>query len=149
MGNILHKVGTGEFKPPESFCHSNYRYLHQRLSSKVSWFSESGHLLLVRPKISHILGGLDAPGSEASVKAEPRIHPGTLPFEPWRSLNQVNSCGKVEEAGDRDSVAIISSLEPSKYWKVNSYTPLPEIDPGSPHLNSDPLIIRPMHMQTV
>ena len=83
------------------------------------------------------------------MKAEPRIHSGTLLFEPRRCLNQVNSCGKVEKPGDQDSVAIISSLEPSKYWKVNSYTPLPEIDPGSPHLNSDPLIIRPMHMQTV
>ena len=35
-GDLLHKVGTKEFKPPDSFCHLNYKYLHQRLLSKVS-----------------------------------------------------------------------------------------------------------------
>ena len=85
--------GDWEFKPPERFCHWNHRYLHQRLSSKVSWVSESGNLLLVRSKISHVLAGLDPPGSTASVKAEPRIQQGTLPFELRRCLNQVNGWG--------------------------------------------------------
>ena len=38
---LLHKEGTKESKPPESCCHSNYRYLHQRLLSIVSLFSKS------------------------------------------------------------------------------------------------------------
>ena len=125
-GNILHKVGTGEFKPVERFCHWNYRYLHLRLSSKVSWFSESGHLLLV--KISHILAGLGPPGS----RAEPRTYPGKLPFELQHSLNQVNGEGKwrsqILKPVDQNSLPIISSLEPSKNWKVSLYTPLREID---------------------
>ena len=29
--NIMLMVGLREHKPPESCCHSNYRYLHQRL----------------------------------------------------------------------------------------------------------------------
>ena len=36
LGNLLHMVGTKELKPPESYWHSNHRYLHQRLLSKVS-----------------------------------------------------------------------------------------------------------------
>ena len=35
-GNLLHKVGAKKFKPPESYCRSNYRYLHQRLLFIVS-----------------------------------------------------------------------------------------------------------------
>ena len=35
-GNLLFMVGNEEFKPRESFCHSDYRYLHQRLLSIVS-----------------------------------------------------------------------------------------------------------------
>ena len=53
-------------------------------------------MVLVRPKISHTLAGLDPPGSRVNVKAEPRIYPGTLPFEPQHSLNQPNDWGKVE-----------------------------------------------------
>ena len=34
-GDLLHKVGTEEFKPLE-FYHSNSKCLHQRLLSKVS-----------------------------------------------------------------------------------------------------------------
>ena len=33
--NPLHNVGSKEFKPPENCCHSNYRYLHQKLLSIV------------------------------------------------------------------------------------------------------------------
>ena len=36
-----------------------------------------------------------------------------------------------------------------KNWKVNSYTFLLKIDPGLPHLNSDSLTIRPLHMQSL
>ena len=35
-GNLLHIVGTKELKLPESYFHSNHRYSHQRLLSKVS-----------------------------------------------------------------------------------------------------------------
>ena len=35
-GNLLHIAGSEELKPPESYCHSNYRYLHQGLLSKIS-----------------------------------------------------------------------------------------------------------------
>ena len=73
-----------------------HRYLLQRLSYKVSWFSESRHLLLVRSKISHILAGLGPPDSRASVNAEPRIYPGSPPFVPQHSLNQVKIWAKVE-----------------------------------------------------
>ena len=38
-----------EFQPPESCYHSNYTYLHQRLLSIVSWFSN----FVVKPKINH------------------------------------------------------------------------------------------------
>ena len=53
-------------------------------------------MVLVRPKISHILAVLGPPGSRVNVKAEPRIYPGTLPFKPQDSLNQANDWGKVE-----------------------------------------------------
>ena len=72
-----------------------HRYLLQRLSYKVSWFSESRHLLLVRSKIRHILAGLGPPDGRASVNAEPRIYPGSPPFVP-HSLNQVKIWAKVE-----------------------------------------------------
>ena len=35
-GGTMHEDGTKEFKPPKICCHSNHRYLHQRLLSIVS-----------------------------------------------------------------------------------------------------------------
>ena len=61
IGDLLYKVANREFKPPESCCHLNCRYRHQRLLSKVSCISESGHMFFARSKISHILAGLDPP----------------------------------------------------------------------------------------
>ena len=40
----LHKVGAMEFKAPESCCHSNYIYLHQRLLSIHTGFYPSTFL---------------------------------------------------------------------------------------------------------
>ena len=55
---IIYKDGTQEFKPPKNLCHSNHIYLHERLLSIVSWFSESEPLFLARCKINHILTSL-------------------------------------------------------------------------------------------
>ena len=54
-GGMMQKDGTKEFEPPKSCCHSNHRYLPQRLLFIVSWFSDSGHLFLTMSKINHIL----------------------------------------------------------------------------------------------
>ena len=64
MGSMLHKVGTGEFQSPERFGGLRYRCINQRLLSKVSCFSQTGHLLLSTSKISQILTGLGPPGSK-------------------------------------------------------------------------------------
>ena len=61
---LLHKEETEKSKPPESCCHSKYRYLHQRLLSIVSWFSESRHVFLARSKMNHILDSLGPPGNK-------------------------------------------------------------------------------------
>ena len=39
-GGIMRKDWTKEFKLPKICCHSNHRYLHQRLLLIVSQFSE-------------------------------------------------------------------------------------------------------------
>ena len=83
---LWHTVRTEELKLPESYCHSDHRYVHQRLLSTVSWFFESGHPFLARCKISHILWAHQA----VSVKVKLRIYPETLPFELQHSLNQLN-----------------------------------------------------------
>ena len=44
---LLPKEGTKEPKPSVSCCHSNYRYLHQKLLSILSWFSESSTIYLL------------------------------------------------------------------------------------------------------
>ena len=85
---LLHKEGTKGPKPPESCCHWNYRYLHQRLLSTVSWFSESRHLFLARSKTTLSVTAWDH--QAASAWAKLRIYPRTLSFELWHSLNQVN-----------------------------------------------------------
>ena len=62
-----------------------HRCLNQRLSSKseaVSWFSESGHLLLVRSRIRHILAGLGPPGSRASMKLNQESTQEHCPLSP-------------------------------------------------------------------
>ena len=55
---------------PKTCCHSNCRYLHQRLLSIVSWFSESRHLFLARSKINHTLASLGSPGSRCVCKTK-------------------------------------------------------------------------------
>ena len=61
------KTGLRNSSPLESCCHSNYRYLQQKLLPIVSWFSESGHLLLAMSKVNHILLGLSKPGPTRQV----------------------------------------------------------------------------------
>ena len=63
-GGMMHRNGTKEFKHPKNCSHSNHRYLHQRLLSTVSRFSESGHLFLARSTINHILPRVGPPGSK-------------------------------------------------------------------------------------
>ena len=63
-GSLWHTVGIKELKLLEGYCHSKPRYLYQGLLFKVSWFSESGHLVLARSKISHIRAGLGLQSSD-------------------------------------------------------------------------------------